>query len=510
MRISRHTVQRVLSIAAALAFLIALAPPATDAAPPRDGQIVYVVNYGDTLFSIARRFGSSVSAIQAANSLRSDFIYVGQRLVIPVGSSSSILGPQPLPAITRTPFPPGTTACKYSVQLRDTLFSIAYRYRVTVSDLQQSNFLPSSYLRVGQLLNVPCATPTPATFQTYTVVAGDNLFRLAVRNSTSIYALALVNGIANPHLIFAGQTIVIPYPGSVIYRDIPGPLPNHVVISKFRTRGPNGGNDEFIELFNPWTSAFDISGWLIKGSSNTGVAETRATIPAGILLQSGKRYLLANNNSDGGYSAGVAADLTYTTGIADEGGIALTKADGAIVDAVGMSASAAFKEGTPLAPQAANEDRAYARKIGGCADANNNAADFESVSPSNPQNATSAVTLCATTPTLTPAGPTATTGPTLTPTPGTPTPTSAAVVMQNIAFLSANLTLTRGSTITWTNIDTVAHTVTNGTPGQIGTVFRSNQLNPGQTFSFIFASPGQFPYFCEIHGAAMTGQITIQ
>ena len=39
----------------------------------------------------------------------------------------------------------------------------------------------------------------------------------------------------------------------------------NVVISEFRTRGPGGGNDEFIELYNPTSSPIDISGWLNLG-----------------------------------------------------------------------------------------------------------------------------------------------------------------------------------------------------------------------------------------------------
>ncbi|MDQ2974904.1 MAG: lamin tail domain-containing protein, partial [Acidobacteriota bacterium] len=57
----------------------------------------------------------------------------------------------------------------------------------------------------------------------------------------------------------------------------PGPSPapmSPVVISEFRTRGPSGASDEFVELYNNSDSIVDISGWKIKGSSSTGATIT--------------------------------------------------------------------------------------------------------------------------------------------------------------------------------------------------------------------------------------------
>jgi predicted extracellular nuclease len=135
-----------------------------------------------------------------------------------------------------------------------------------------------------------------------------------------------------------------------------------VVISEFRFLGPAGGNDEFIELYNPTASPIDISGWLIRGSNNAGSVSTRATIPASTILAPGQYYLIANNAS-GGYSGATSANLTYTTGITDDGGVALTLPDGVtIIDAVGLSAGSAYKEGTPLIPLSGTADQSYERK----------------------------------------------------------------------------------------------------------------------------------------------------
>ncbi len=169
----------------------------------------------------------------------------------------------------------------------------------------------------------------------------------------------------------------------------------NIVISEFRVRGPNGGNDEFIELFNLSASSVNIGGWKIKGSNNTGGGTTtpRATILANTILNPGCYYLLTNSTSPS-YSGTVPGNQTYGTGITDDGGIAVTTATDVIVDQVGMSTGSAFKEGTPLAnlggTTASNLNRGYERKPGGASgngtDTDNNSSDFQLLTPSNPQN----------------------------------------------------------------------------------------------------------------------------
>ncbi|MBI1298243.1 ExeM/NucH family extracellular endonuclease [bacterium] len=172
-----------------------------------------------------------------------------------------------------------------------------------------------------------------------------------------------------------------------------------IVISEFRVRGPNGGSDEFIELHNLSSEPVDISGWLVRGSNGTGGVSTRATIPAGTVLNPGCYYLLTNSASSGGpYSGSVSGDQTYATGVTDDGGIALTLPDTTIIDQVGISAGAAFGEGTRLSSLgSSNQNRSYERKPGGSLgngiDTDDNISDFQLISPSNPQNSTSACIL---------------------------------------------------------------------------------------------------------------------
>ena len=170
-----------------------------------------------------------------------------------------------------------------------------------------------------------------------------------------------------------------------------------IVISEFRTRGANGANDEFIELYNPSTTAVDISGWKINASNDQGTTGTRATIPASTLLRSGQYYLVANTSTNG-YSGAVSANLTYGTGITDAGGIALVRSNNTIVDQVGMGSASAYKEGATLAPLAGTTDQSYERKLGGasdsCQDTNDNSADFQLINPSSPHNYASPLSLC--------------------------------------------------------------------------------------------------------------------
>lgn len=167
-----------------------------------------------------------------------------------------------------------------------------------------------------------------------------------------------------------------------------------VVISEFRVRGPNGGSDEFVELHNVSSAPVNITGMLIRGSNAAGAVSTRATIGSAI-LQPGCYYLVANNSTNGGpYSGSIPGNQTYGTGITDDGGIALTLSNNTIVDQVGLSAGSAFGEGTRLASLGgSNLNRGYERKPGGAAgngtDTDNNASDFQLITPSNPQNTSS-------------------------------------------------------------------------------------------------------------------------
>lgn len=107
----------------------------------------YVVAKGDTLWAIAKRFGTSVTALQSANGLDgSTIIRIGETLVIPGGAS-----------LTKAAATPASTS-QYIVVRGDTLSAIAKRFGTTVAALASANNLANpSIIRTGLALTVPGA-----------------------------------------------------------------------------------------------------------------------------------------------------------------------------------------------------------------------------------------------------------------------------------------------------------------------------------------------------------------
>lgn len=89
------------------------------------------------------------------------------------------------------------------------------------------------------------------------------------------------------------------------------------------------------------------------------------------------------------------------------------------------------------------------------------------------------------------------------------TPGKNEVWMQNISYNPDSLSVSQGTTVTWTNKDQVNHTVTSGVPGSPNGIFDSGTVSPGKTFTFTFDSTGTFKYYCKIHLDRMTGVVTV-
>jgi len=74
------------------------------------------------------------------------------------------------------------------------------------------------------------------------------------------------------------------------------------------------------------------------------------------------------------------------------------------------------------------------------------------------------------------------------------TPQAVSVAISNFTFSPGQITVKAGSKVTWTNSDSVAHTVTSNNGA-----FNSGTLNPGSSYSFTFNTPGTYNYHCAIH-----------
>jgi LysM repeat protein len=178
---------------------------AGEAATSTEG-VTYVVRWGDTLFSIAQKFGTTVDAIKAANGLTSDFIIVGQELIIPVDGA---VPPEPYP-----PSPGGPTV--HIVQPGENLFRISLCYGTTVEAIARANNIMNPwFIYVGQKLDIPTGgdggMPSPGPGgKTYVVQPGDTLYSIAVRYDTTVQALMVANNLSNPNLIYVGQTLRVP------------------------------------------------------------------------------------------------------------------------------------------------------------------------------------------------------------------------------------------------------------------------------------------------------------
>ena len=186
--------------------------PRSDWAP----RMIHTVRSGESLYTIARKYGSNVSAIRQANGLRSSLIHPGENLIVPrFGTKTTVAATQTFSA---------SAEGQYEVQRNDTLWDIARGFSVSIDSLCTVNGLSqNSVIRPGQHLRIPDgATPaTPAGGQraaaaassTYIVRSGDTLYDIASAHGVSVSALKSANTI-NGSRIHPGNVLRIPDPVS--------------------------------------------------------------------------------------------------------------------------------------------------------------------------------------------------------------------------------------------------------------------------------------------------------
>lgn len=196
--------------------------PPTDGKPdgkPHDGKphpdgkyCIHVVRYGETLFSIARRYGSTVYAVAMANGIYDvNYIRPGMKLIIP----NCHVEPSP-------PQHPPVDCVKYIVKPGDTLYSIARRHGTSVYAIAHANNIVNPwYIRVGMKLII-CPKPGYDMYpydhpdygqdggRYHVVKPGDTLYSIAVYYGVAPQAIEHLNHLSNPHALWPGQRLRLP------------------------------------------------------------------------------------------------------------------------------------------------------------------------------------------------------------------------------------------------------------------------------------------------------------
>ena len=152
----------------------------------------YTVQSGDSLWSIARKFNTTVDELKRLNNLTSNNLQIGQVLKVP--TTDEVINPE------------GESLTNYVVQSGDSLYKIAMKFNTTVDDIKRINGLTTDYLRVGQVLRIPTSNST--TF-TYVVKNGDSLYKIAQTYNTTVDELRRLNNLTSNSLVI-GQQLVIP------------------------------------------------------------------------------------------------------------------------------------------------------------------------------------------------------------------------------------------------------------------------------------------------------------
>ncbi len=175
----------------------------------------YEVQAGDTLFSLARRFKTSVAALAGLNALDADGgIVAGQRIRVPAadgGEPAAEKGAETgLDVNAARPDAEATTV--HIVQRGDTLFDLSRLYHTTIAQLRRLNgIVRREDLSLGQRLIVPKVDDT--LLAQYIVQPGDSLYAIARRHDMDLPALQALNRRPESGELRAGEALFVPKPG---------------------------------------------------------------------------------------------------------------------------------------------------------------------------------------------------------------------------------------------------------------------------------------------------------
>ena len=190
--------------------------------PKETSWVRHEIRSGETVSSIANKYGVSQYAILEANNMNSRTrIYAGKSLIVPVPLDGSHSRPRSTPKRT------STDESTYTVQRGDNLWDISRSFGTTPDKLRQLNYLGnSSRIYVGQVLKLPGSAKGPSqpapdydkepageTF-TYKVKSGDTLWDIARLYGTTTASLRRLNGLNRSSRIYVGQKLVVNGKGS--------------------------------------------------------------------------------------------------------------------------------------------------------------------------------------------------------------------------------------------------------------------------------------------------------
>ncbi|HSM55836.1 MAG TPA: LysM peptidoglycan-binding domain-containing protein [Candidatus Sulfomarinibacteraceae bacterium] len=184
-------------------------PEPTPSAPTPDDGVprVHVVQEGENLTSIAALYDITVQELMVVNGLsEDDIIFPGQRLTIP-GAEGDVV------------------AATYTVQVGDTLASIAAMFNTSAAEIAETNRLVSpDALYAGQILSVVSRTgaaePRPLTGTLHYVQPGDTMLSVAARHGLTPQTIAELNELPPPARLYPGMRLRLPHHDD--YQFLPG------------------------------------------------------------------------------------------------------------------------------------------------------------------------------------------------------------------------------------------------------------------------------------------------
>lgn len=150
-------------------------------------EATYIVKSGDTLYSIARKYNTTIDELMKLNNLTTSVLSLNQVLKLPTKEENLT-----------------NNYIEYVVKRGDSLYIIAGKYNTTVNAIKELNNLTSNLLSIGQILKIPSSGETI----TYTVKSGDNLYSIASRYNTSVDEIKRKNNLSS-NLLSIGQILVI-------------------------------------------------------------------------------------------------------------------------------------------------------------------------------------------------------------------------------------------------------------------------------------------------------------